>query len=509
VVSEGLETFSVRLSNPGGGAALGDPSVATVNVTDGFRTVATCDEAGLRAAVTAGGRVTLSCDGTIYLTSPLDVTSAVFLDGAGHAVSISGSNAVRLFNINPGAQLRLLGLTLTGGCARGITGNAGQPGGSGEGGSIYNNGGVLLAEDCRYIGNRAQGGTGGPAVGMSVGPGAGGAARGGVVYNAGGTVVATNCVFALNHAVGGAYGPGGAMESVPGGNGAGGAFFNANGILHLHHCSVVSNSVVSGRGQRYGGRGVNDAAQGGAICSLSGDVTLIEIELARNSCTAAWFSGANGGAISHLAGTLTLLASYVHANQVEGGLGPAIGTPLGWPGGPAFGGSLYVAAGMARIVDSTLADGLALGGPALSYGPGGPGLGGGLYLAKAGLVEMTNCTLSANEAQGGAAQARGDAYGGAVYNSEGQMVFSHVTIAGNSARPGNGDLEGIAQGGGIFATNGSVTLRNSILAYSLSGSNWFGTALVDDGNNLASDASCPLTAPGSLSNNRPAPGATG
>ena len=78
-------------------------------------TVANCDEASLRLALAAGGTVTFACDGVIGLSSHLSIAADTLLDASGHNVTISGGNAVRLFVINPGVTLRLVGLTLADG----------------------------------------------------------------------------------------------------------------------------------------------------------------------------------------------------------------------------------------------------------------------------------------------------------------------------------------------------------------------------------------------------------
>jgi len=66
------------------------------------------------------------------------------------------------------------------------------------------------------------------------------------------------------------------------------------------------------------------------------------------------------------------------------------------------------------------------------------------------------------------------------------------------------DLLTALNGGGLvrFACDGTITLNNSIVANSLSGSNCFGS-VVDGGHNLSSDASCSFSSPGSSNNTDP------
>lgn len=88
--------------------------------------VTVCDEASLRAAVNAGGTVQFGCDGTIYLTSTLEIGTNTFLDAAGHAVTISGSNAVQVFRVATSVNFTLRGLTVAEGLASGANRSGGR-----------------------------------------------------------------------------------------------------------------------------------------------------------------------------------------------------------------------------------------------------------------------------------------------------------------------------------------------------------------------------------------------
>jgi hypothetical protein len=152
---------------------------------------------------------------------------------------------------------------------------------------------------------------------------------------------------------------------------------------------------------------------------------------------------------------------------------------------------------------------VAQGGDSPRITDGGAGQGGAIY--NGAQLHVANSTLTQCEAVGGqgypyqtAPPGRsGNAYGGAVCN-RGSMTLTHLTIASNSVTsPVTASGAGLAQGGGIHGATNSCVLRNALLAGGGAGSNWFGTALVDEGNNLSSDASCPFTAPGSFSNTDP------
>src|SRR6266498_1685281 len=62
--------------------------------------VQSCDEAGLRAALAAGGPAKFGCDGTIVLTNPIVVTTDLTLEADGHDVRLSGDGKVRLFEVS-------------------------------------------------------------------------------------------------------------------------------------------------------------------------------------------------------------------------------------------------------------------------------------------------------------------------------------------------------------------------------------------------------------------------
>jgi hypothetical protein len=160
--------------------------------------------------------------------------------------------------------------------------------------------------------------------------------------------------------------------------------------------------------------------------------------------------------------------------------------------------------------------GLGTYGLTLLYIVGGNGNGGAIYTH--GELVMTNCTLWANKAEGGdaiIASAGGAGSGGGLCANAGSVTLQNVSFAGNSAVGGR-DLAGrdtalLAnnQGGGIFAsTNSTVSLSNTILAYSPSGWNSLGT-VIDGGHNISSDGTAGFTAVSSKNNTDPILGPLG
>ena len=97
----------------------------------------------------------------------------------------------------------------------------------------------------------------------------------------------------------------------------------------------------------------------------------------------------------------------------------------------------------------------------------------------------------------------------------GSANVAYATLARNLARGGagypcpfSGTNSGPAQGGGVAGVGGTLTLANSIVASSSSGSNCFG-AIIDAGHNISTDASCNFSGPGSRNNTDPVLGPLG
>ena len=100
------------------GSAIGVVATAT-SASAATTPLTTCTQAGLQAALTAGGSYTFNCGAsstTITLTSPLTVgpSVTVSLDGTGQGITISGNHATELFNVS-GGSLTLVGYDPDGG----------------------------------------------------------------------------------------------------------------------------------------------------------------------------------------------------------------------------------------------------------------------------------------------------------------------------------------------------------------------------------------------------------
>src|SRR5262245_31795165 len=78
----------------------------------GAAVVTNCNETSLRAAMTRGGIVMFTCDGTIFLSNTIVITTTAVLDGQGHSIVLSGNNLVRVFEVLSNATLTILNLTI-------------------------------------------------------------------------------------------------------------------------------------------------------------------------------------------------------------------------------------------------------------------------------------------------------------------------------------------------------------------------------------------------------------
>jgi fibronectin-binding autotransporter adhesin len=396
-------------------------------------------QAALLSALAGGGDVTFSCDGTIYLTQTVAVTNSSILDATGHTITISGSNAVSVFYVEPGINFTLVNLTVANGSTTGATGaNAvtnGGPGQSVVAGGLYNANGIVSIINCAFVSNSVTGGTGG--FGELLG-GTGGNAQGGAIYNDSGTLNVTNSTFIDNVATGGLGGP---TESYGGdsGVGSGGAIGNNLGLVNLAGTTFTGNQAVGGiPALAYEGLGAaTGEALGGAVATLAGSVNVSNCAFSTNSASV-----------------------------------PIVGAPTDVvTNGSCAGGAIYQAGGTLQVTWSTFANNSVFPGVPGNYdGTEGNGMGGAIYAA--GTLLSTNCSFTANVSTGGGYGAQaGDGDGGALYNA-GSATVVNATFAGNAAvggEEGEGyegqvfdTIPGVANGGGIFNSNMLVLLGSTL-----------------------------------------------
>ncbi len=344
--------------------------------------------------------------------------------------------------------------TLVGTTGAGGPGGDGQNGGSAgisAGGALYNNAGAVTIKAATISGGAGHAtlitsGTGGQA-------GSGGT---------GDTSDLTSLGGAAGHAGSGGVGA----------QAAGGAIYSAGGTILVDSSTIARSLAEGGDGGQagLGGFGGNGNLHGGA---------------AQTSPNGGTGGDAHGGAIVVFGGTLTLSGDTFYGDQALGGSGGAGGVGgasgaagaqagigvvggLGGDGGSGFGGVVDLLGGTLNIVNGTFAEDVGIGFNSTAGGSGGQGGAGGGYLT--------------NEvpANGGAGGIGGNGMGGALHTSGGTLNLTNATLSTNEAIAGIGGGGGIggtasasngatggtgqASGGGIAVDAGSVKVLNSIVA---------------------------------------------
>jgi hypothetical protein len=515
-------------------------------------TIDTPTQSALEAALAGGGICTFTCNGTIVLTNTILVSHDTVLDGNGYTVTISGGDAVRIFQVAAGVNFWLKGLTLSDGkvmAPNGVDGSPPSPGQDALGGAILCQGGNLTLTDCTLSNNFVQGGHGGTETNGGVSA-SGGMGTGGAIYASAGTLSLTNCALLSSVAVGGL---GGLANPSPGAGGSacGGAIYMSNVTATLAQVTLASNRLVSGAGQTTPfymappGRPGGDAL-GGAICVCNSTVLIANSSFATSSAIAAGpanfmtqgvgQSGRGvGGALWVSSGsTATIQASSFTSNMSYGGggggrfmqAGPAMGGAIassgtlvlsdcsvsanralpggGYVGPPGYGGGVY-AEGPLTLNRCTFDNNQVIGGVTwCSPCQSGSGEGGAIW--SSGTLMTTNCTCATNSAIGGYGgsyySTGGPGRGGAIFASAGGMLVN-LTLAYNRADSQSlFSPPGPAQGGGLAVINSPLIVRGTIIADSSNGGDVWGV-VTDAGYNICSDGTAGFTATGSLTNTDP------
>jgi hypothetical protein len=234
------------------------------------------------------------------------------------------------------------------------------------------------------------------------------------------------------------------------------------GTLTINNSAISHNLAVGGA-----------SSDGGGIAN-GGTLTINNSTVSNNSVKGSFLSG--GGGVSN-GGTLTINNSTISGNTASSGQRGA-------------GGGGIVNYGTLTINNSTINNNVANG----NYFIGGGGGG----IANGGTLTINNSTVSDNTAANGRVRPGG---GGGIVSSLGVVAVNNATFSGNSAQVG----------GGIYNYSGSaITLQNSIIAYSPSGTNCYnhGT-MISHGYNVSDDGTCSFNGPGDLNNTDPKLGTLG
>jgi CSLREA domain-containing protein len=382
------------------------------------------------------------------------------------------------------------------------SGGIGQAGGSG--GGLYNSGTLTLTNS---ILRRNTGGTGG--TGGDGGPGGAGGpgGPGGGIYNSG-TLTVTNSTLSQN--TGGPGGPGGTgigpgePGDLPTLGGPGGPAGSGGGIANSGTLTVTNSTFSQNTGGTGGLPGFRPGffggpgGDGGSIWN-KGSLTVTNSILSDNAAGTGGILGGRGGSGGGIWNSDTLTVSNTTLSHNRAGDGNDDRSLGGGNGGN--GGGIYNS-GTLTVINTTLSYNNAGNGTEGIGGGFDGGSGGGIY--NSDTLTVTNSTLSQNTTgnggeSGGSGGGAGD--GGGIWNS-GTLTVSNTTLSQNHL--GHNGFESSNPGpfGGGLYNKGPATLRNTILAYNteqFSGGNCFGS-VTDGGYNLASDTSCPFSAPTSLNN---------
>jgi hypothetical protein len=437
---------------------LEDRCTPSVNLT-----VAAGDTAGLISAInqadaSGGGTIGLAAGSTYELTAADNnwygpnalppITAAITIVGNGATIERStapDTQPFRLFYVSgglelPAGSLTLQDMTVQNGLARGGNGGNGGGGGLGAGGAIFNQGALTLS-GLTLADNQAVGGTGGS------GFGGGGGGMGGDADSAG-----NGSGFGGNFPAGQFGGKGTPSLSGQAGGGGGGFRVGDNA------------SSPSGGGNGGFGGGLGDGGDGGqssnGIGGAGGDFGFG----GSFASGGGGIGGGGGGSISGAGGN----------GGFGGGGGCGTGNVVGNPGG--FGGGYGSGEG--------------------GDGTGGDGLGGAIFnmgastLPGSGTLSSTDCTFTANTAQGGhggGAINPGAGQGAAIFNLDGSVTLNDDTLAYNTVT-GSSDSDGgavynlgrfsLIQTGGTCSAN--LTLNNNILSNTTGGHDLVSTVAPTD-----------------------------
>jgi hypothetical protein len=415
-------------------------------------------------------------NGTIALTGgQLSITDDLVIDGPGaDRLAVSGNDASRVFQIIPGAAVRIDGLTVTRGRAVGQGGgilNAGTltladsvlsdnqvvglPGASlgtvvdAFGAGIFN-AGSLAVRHSDFIHNRSIGADGTPA---SIGSSAlGGAIMSNGTPSAPATVTVSDSTFLDNEALGGAAGAGASRAGIGGAiSNATGTFTVSNSLFHDNQAvGGLDSGVPGGFGAGSGGAIGNVARLGDAVLSVSRS-TFTNNRAVGGAGTGALQQDGRGGAIASyvfpglpsaaVTATATVSYSVILGNQAIGGAGTTGGNGQGGGIANPFGGVLTVS-------NSLVALNRAVGGA----GNGGDGQGGGIFNGGPSRVGTPSLTLQRsllvfNQASGGAVVggSAGSGVGGGLYLSPGGAASADAWtfIRANDASTSDDDVFGV------------------------------------------------------------------
>ena len=449
----------------------------------GDGTPASCTEAALHAAMSAGGSVIFNCGALpvdIALSAQMNIAVDTQIDGGG-LITLHGHGS-RHFLVPAGVALTLRNLTLSDGFA------------NGDGGSIFNQGTLIIDTVTLQNNTTTDNFSGGAIVNYgdltiansTLQNNTGG--NGGAVYRAGSAprTHIVNSVLRQNH--------------TTNATGWGGALLTWDGAI-----VVIEDSQLIG----------NTAIEGGAIYNTgNSDITLVRSVLSENTAskwgsaivnnqhlliqnsTIAGNTGTyQGGGIVNQGGSVEIGSSTIAGNLV---------TDTDGMGGNIANWYLFLGAnsnryGSLTLSDSTVAAGTRqyAGGGIFTYGPvtversalisnTTAGRGGAIYMETSGNgpVTIENSTLADNHA---------DNHGGALYKASGALSLAFSTLASNSTQQ---------EGSNLYMDLGQAD-ATTVMGTILADGDCVQNGVISSGYNLDSGASCGFNQATDLDNGDP------
>ncbi len=149
--------------------------------------------------------------------------------------------------------------------------------------------------------------------------------------------------------------------------------------------------------------------------------------------------------------------------------------------------------GMLNVSDCTFSANQATGGAGSSLG----GIGGGGAIFNLAILTVTNSTFASNQANGGSGPAQGQGAGGAIL-SQNRSSGTVLTVT-NSTFSANQASGLKANGGAIEVDGGAANFKSTILSANTPENCGTG-AVTDAGYNIADDTSCGFSKTGSANN---------
>ncbi len=397
----------------------------------GTGTPSSCTEAALNLALSGGGGIQFNCGAsphTITLTATKIIAASTTIDG-GRKITLSGGDAVRLFNVNAGVTLTLNNISI-------VHGNSPL-------GGCVNVAGTLYASQSAFRNCSS-------ATSFIF------AGSGGAIYSFKGTLTLSDTVLADNSAE--AFG--------------GGLFLN-NATATLTNVTLTGNSVLVNTADSSKKTG----SGGGAAAVNASSLNATDSSFSGNTCD---YMG-QGGGLYLSASTAVLVNVSADGNQAygagSGGGFYAEGSTFSWHGGHANDNIYtYDGGGLKLKETATSITNVRISGNTPSASGGGiycylgslslsdvtvegndSGDGGGIYLYDTPST-LTRVTVSRNRAH---------RYGGGIHNYRNTLTLEQATVSGNfndgSAINGNQGY-----GGGISNDSGSLIAGSSTIDSNIS-----------------------------------------